>query len=148
MIALITGLLLAAAILVKALLITLKARQLRARLLPVQAHVTRRGDTAELRVTHHTNSDGDNETRHEHVYSGAWDYTVGGRRHEGSIESNAPVFRADQMPPATIEVFYDRDAPSVSRLSLDADRGEATPWLIFAGVAAVVGLMIALIGGL
>lgn len=148
MIASIIGLLLALGIALKGFLVGRAARQLRARLVPVPARVTRRGDVAELRITRSTDADGKETERHEHVFTGGWEYSVGGQKYQGEAELNAPVFSAAQMPPATVQVFHDRDDPSVSRLSLDADRGAARPWFIFAGVVAFVSLVIAAISGL
>lgn len=148
MIASIIGLLLALGIALKGFLVGRAARQLRARLVPVAARVTRRGDVAELRITRSTDADGKETERHEHVFTGGWEYTVGGQKYRGEVEANAPVFTATQMPPATIQVFHDSADPSVSRLFLDADRGAARPWFIFAGVVAFVSVAIAAISGL
>jgi hypothetical protein len=148
MIAGIIGLVVALAILLKGFAVGREARARRGRLLPVAARVTRRGDMAELRITRSTDAHGKETERHEHVFTGGWEYTVGGQAYRGEVELNAPVFTAEQMPPATIQVFYDRADPSVSRLWLDADRGAATPWFIFAGVAALVSVLIGLIAGL
>jgi hypothetical protein len=139
-------------VLLAALAIALKAVSVRRaesalaqRLVPVRARVIRRGDVPETRYVERTDSDGQPETRQETAYSGAWEYTVAGQRHEGGIESGAPVFTAAQMPPATIEVFYDRDDPSVSRLYRAADSALVRAWFIFAAVTAVVGLGIMVI---
>jgi hypothetical protein len=144
----IIGLLLAAGIVLKAILVRRAARALRSRLVPVAARVTRQGNVAELRTVRSTDADGRETVRHEHVFTGSWEYTVGGQTHRGEVELNAPVFTAAQMPPATVQVFHDRTDPSVSRLFIDADRGAATPWFIFAGVVAFVSLLIGTISGL
>jgi hypothetical protein len=136
------GLLLAAGIVARGVLLIVAARRLRARLVPVAARVTKQGKVAESRIENFTNSDGNNVTRTEHVFVGAWEYTVGGQRHTGSIDARAPVFRDDELPPATIQVFHDRDDPAVSRLHRQADAGVAAPWFIFAGVVAAVSLLI------
>jgi hypothetical protein len=139
------GLLIAAAIATRGVLLMLAARRLRARLVPIAARVTKQGKVAQTRLENFTNSDGDNIQRIEHVFVGAWEYTVGGQRHTGGIDARAPVFRDEDMPPATIQVFHDRDDPAVSRLHRDADAGVATPWFIFAAVVAAVSLLIVVI---
>jgi hypothetical protein len=136
------GLLLAAGIVVRGLMLILAARQLRARLVPVAARVTKQGKVAESRIENFTNSDGDHERRVLHVFVGAWQYSVGGQRYTGEVEAYAPVFRDDQLPPAAIQVFHDRDDPAVSRLHRNADAGVATPWFIFAAVIVAVSLLI------
>lgn len=138
-------LMIAVAIAIKAVTVRRAEQALADRLVPVRARVTRRGDVPETRYVPRTDSNGQPETREEIVYGASWEYTVAGRRHEDGIESAAPVFTQAQMPPASIEVFYDRENPAVSRLYRAADASLVRAWFIFAGVTAAVGAGVLLI---
>jgi len=142
------ALLLALGLAAKGLMVRQAERALLARLAPVAARVTRRGDVASLNRVPATDSQGQSTERIEHVFVGEWEYSVDGKTHRGSIEQISPVFRQDQMPPATIQVFYDRDNPSISRLHRDRSDGMAKAWSIFAAVVAAVGVLLLVIPGL
>lgn len=143
MVALVITLVLALAVLGKGVQLRVSERRLAARLVAVPARVTNQGTIGARREL--PSSD---EPRHETVYTGTWEYAVGGRTYQGSHESNAPVFRATDMPPATITVHVDRDNPAQSRLFPGADASGARAWFIFAGVILAVGGAIVAIGGL
>ena len=139
------ALLAALGLVAKGFSVRLHERRLLARLLPVEAKVTRRGDVATLNRVPTTDSQGQSTERVEHVFVGEWEYVVDGTTHRGSIEMASPVFRQDQMPPATIQVFYDRANPSVSRLNAQGSDGMARAWFIFAAVVAAVGVLLLVI---
>lgn len=129
----------------KGLAIRRQERSLGARLIPVEAKVRRRGDNPEIQYLPTSDSDDTDRQREVLVYTGTWEYVVAGKAYEGEVEQSSPVFRADQMPPAKIQVFYDPAHPAVSRLHPGADASNARAWFIFAGVAGAVGLVIALV---
>jgi len=52
------------------------------------------------------------------------------------VDSSSPIFSQKQMPPNKITVYYDRDDPSVSRLSGYPIHGNA--YMIFAMVVFAV----------
>lgn len=88
-----------------------------ARLVPVKARVTDAGDVASTSTF--TESDG--TERLDVSYEGRYQYVVGSKTYSGSASSSAPVFAKHQMPPNTIDVYYDRTNPAVSRLHLTPD---------------------------
>ncbi len=159
---LVITLLLALAVTAKGLHLRFTERRLAARQVPVAARVTNQGTTYEVRALASSDSSGGDVTgragageagtlhgpRYENVYTGTWEYTLAGRTHQGLHESNGPVFRAEDMPPATVTVYYDRDNPGQSRLYPGADGSMARAWFIFAGVILAVGGTIVAIGGL
>ncbi len=71
-----------------------------------------------------------------------WEYEVGGQRFTGEAESAAPIFRKADLPPARVTVFYDPEKPAFSRPSQHSDGGGVRSWFIFAGVVAVVGVLL------
>lgn len=149
MVTLVITLLLALAALFKGLAVAVQERRLAARLVPATARVTRRGDMSERRELPSSDADGTAaNSRWEHVYTGAWEFSVDGRTYQGEHESRAPVFRAEDMPPARINIWYDRDNPKASRLHPGADTSGARAWFIFAGVIAAVGGLMAAVAGL
>ena len=117
-------------------------RARRQRLRPVQAKLTRPGDTAEARMVERTDSEGKTTSELMHVYWASWDYEVGGQRFTGEVESAAPIFRKADLPPARVTVFYDPEKPAFSRVSQHSDGGGVRSWFIFAGVVAVEGALL------
>jgi hypothetical protein len=66
------------------------------------------------------------EPRHENLNTGTWEYTLAGRTHQGLHEANGPVFRAEDMPPATVMVpmtATTRGKAGCSRAPMAAWRG-------------------------
>jgi hypothetical protein len=90
---------------------------LRARLVPVKARVTDAGDVASISTF--TQSDG--TERQDETYEGRYEYVVGSTTYAGSHSSSSRVFERHQMPPNTIDAYYDRTNPAVSRLQLSPD---------------------------
>ncbi len=162
MVALVITLVLALAVIGKGVQLRVSEHRLAARQVPVQARVTNPGTTFQVRALASSDSSGGDVTgragageagtlhgpRYETVYTGTWEYAVAGRTYQGLHEANGPVFRAEDMPPATVTVYYDRDNPGQSRLFPGADGSMARAWFIFAGVILAVGGMIVAVGGL
>jgi hypothetical protein len=83
--------------------------------------------------------------REDNEYVGQYKYQVDGKTHVGSVKSDQPVFRGDQMPRRTITVFYDPADARVSRLSATVPDGTPKGPTIFGVVVLVVALAIMLI---
>lgn len=114
------------------------------RLVPIKARLTR-NQTSSAMVNDNFRQDESQPAQRletEHVIG--WEYTVGGFMHAGERCSRVPLTML--MPPAEIDVFYDRADPSISRLGMETPTGEALPWFIFAGVIVAVGGTIVAIG--
>lgn len=138
------------ALFVKAFAIRSAELRRAARMVPVEARVTRRGNVPVRKEfpasPDSTERDGPHRgSRFLTVYEGSWTYSVGGRTYEGWLELPTPVFTQEQMPPATITVYYDPDHPPTSRLHAAPDRELVRAWMIFASVATVVAILIIVI---
>jgi hypothetical protein len=139
---------LAVFMLVKAGIMRAADARLRARLAPVTAKVTNRGDSPQVSIFVSEDSNGQRTERRDVSYTGSYDYEVGGRRYAGTHESPSPVFTQAQMPPRTITVYYDRHDPSVSRLSATIPDDRPKYFALFGAVVLAVALAIALISNL
>jgi len=74
------------------------------------------------------------------TYRATWEYIVDGKLHRCTHSQSSPVFQPDQIRFGRVQVFYDRDNPSVSRPFPGAG-AEAWAWFVGAAVVAAVGLV-------
>lgn len=140
----------------RAILLWHRERGLRSRLLPVEARILDPGRSGAIQASDQAWSDwqvhdrdrairegGDPHTNlpsaPHPVYSGRWEYTVGGRRYEAKVERLDPVFTPAQAQARRVTVYYDRNDPSVSVVSPGAT-DQAGAWFI--GTAIVVAFAI------
>lgn len=114
-----------------------------ARLVPVTARLTRHHAHSQMVTNQFQQDESQPAQRLETVHTLEWEYRVDGVTHSGT--RSAPVPLTSKMPPAEIEIFYDRRDPAVSRLGRETPAGEALPWFIFAGVILAVGIGIEVI---
>jgi hypothetical protein len=114
-----------------------------ARLVPVKARVTDAGDVGSTSTF--TLSDG--TERQDVSYEGRYEYVVGSKTYSGSHSSSSRVFERHQMPPNTIDVYYDRTNPAVSRLQLSPD-DTGRNYIRFGVGVLVVAILIAVIANL
>ena len=138
-IAVIIGFLLALFLFTKGLSLKLSERRLSARLVETTGRVT--GESSGTEVFVSTDANGNRTERLDRTYEGRYEYQVGGKTFTGKVDSSSPIFSQKQMPPNKITVYYDRDDPSISRLSGYPDT-TGNAYMIFAMVVfAVAGLM-------
>jgi len=135
---------LAAVVAGRGIFILVAERRRIARLVPIKARLTRNQTASRMVTDNFRQNESQPSQRLEIEYVLSWEYTVGGVTHTGDRGSAAPLIAT--MPPAEIEVFYDRADPAVSRLDRETPASEALPWFIFAGVIVAVGLVIMVIG--
>ncbi len=124
---------------VKAAAIRIADTRLRTRLLPVEARITNPGTSPQTSIFVSEDSNGQRTERRDTSYTATYDYEVAGRRHTGKHEDTSPVFPA---APRTATVYYDRDDPSVSRLSATVPDERPKLYAMFGIVVAVVATVI------
>jgi hypothetical protein len=139
----IIALCLAAVVVGRGVFILMQERLRLARLVPVTARLTRNQSHMQMVDNQFQQNDAQPAQRMETTHTIEWEYRVNGATHTGT--RSGPVPLTAKMPPAEIEVFYDRRDPAVSRLGGETPAGEARPWFIFAGVILAVGLGITVI---
>lgn len=124
---------------VKAAAIRVADTRLRARLVPVQARVVDPGTSPQTTIFVSEDSNGQRTERRDTSYTATYEYEVAGRRHTGKHEDSSPVFPA---APRTATVYYDRDDPSVSRVSATVPDERPKLFAMFGIVVAVVATVI------
>jgi hypothetical protein len=78
------------------------------------------------------------------TYTARWSYSVDGKAHRGEHSQSSPVFLPEQIRFGRVQVFYDRDEPSVSRPFPGAG-DSAWAFFVAAGVAGVVAFLLTVI---
>lgn len=152
------GCLVAVALLVHALTLSVKERRLRGRLRPVEARLIDPGRAGVISTADRSWADWqtqdlsrsirDGHEPHTHLptpasptYTARWTYVVNGKTHHGEISLSSPVFSPGQIRFGRVQVFFDPENPSVSRPFPGA--GDAAwAWFIAAGVAGFVGFLL------
>ncbi|WP_137176858.1 DUF3592 domain-containing protein [Roseomonas sp. AR75] len=134
---------LAAAVTARGLVIVVAERRRAARLAPIGARVVRNQTQLRMVNDEFRQDEAQPAQRLDREYVLGWEYTLAGVTHQGERMSPAPI--TTKIPGDTIEVFYDRADPSVSRLAGETPESQALPWFIFAGVIAAVGFAITVI---
>jgi hypothetical protein len=114
-----------------------------ARLMPIRARVTDAGDVPSTSTF--TESDG--TQRLDVSYEGKYEYVVGSTTHIGTVSLSSPVFAQHQLPPNTIDAFYDPSNPAISRLSRspdDAGSNYIRFGMVVLAVALIIGAVVTL----
>ncbi len=148
----------------RAILLLSRERGLRSRLLPVQARILDPGRSGAIQASDQSWSDWQTYNRdrairegtdpHTNlpsaphpVYSGRWEYEVGGKRYEAKVEMLDPIFTAEQARAKRVTVYYDRTDPSVSVVSPGAT-DQAWAWFVGTAIVAAFAILFAVIGHL
>lgn len=148
----------------RAILLRQRERGLRSRLLPVEARILDPGRSGVIQASDQAWSDwqvhdrdrairegGDAHTNlpsaPHPVYSGRWEYEVGGKRYEAKVERLDPIFTQAQAQARRVTVYYDRSDPSVSVVSPGAT-DQAGAWFIGTAIVAAFAILFAVIAHL
>ena len=137
------GAVLALLLLAKGLWLWLGERRRMKRLVPAEGRVTRQG--RQSTTVYSEDANGNRTQRLDTDYDATYEYRVGTQKFVNTVHGTVPPFPERQSVPFDVIVFYDRDDPTVSRVS--DRRGDRTgpAYIAFAGVVLAVSALIALI---
>ena len=152
----------AAAALVRAIMLLVYERRLRRRLRPIRARIMDPGLRGEINASDQAWADAQNARRDRAMAAGrepesalptaapspvfvaTWEFDLEGRTYRGTGKSNGPVFSPEQARAKQAEIWFDPADPAVSMVRPGAN-DEAWAWFIAAGVVAAVATAIFLI---